>query len=169
MTAFSYGTWMCLTKIPGPLADPAHSAGRAAWGVFLWFLSLHEQRKGRPRGERHHVSEIKTSPARPSKVDPIANVATANAVRRHGLRWPSPQPLPHRERDFEGQTAERPDQPGVLCVSRVPVIATATAASMRTSRASADAASAGPRSARRRHRRRCPAPCVPCGRPPRCR
>ena len=44
MTAFPYGTGMCLTEIPGPLADPERSAGRAAWGVFLWFLSLHEQR-----------------------------------------------------------------------------------------------------------------------------
>ena len=44
MTAFSYGTGMCHTKIPGPPADPERSAGRAAWGVFLWFLSLHEQR-----------------------------------------------------------------------------------------------------------------------------
>jgi len=42
---FSYGTGMCLTKIPGPLADPALCAGRAAWGVFLCLLSLHKQRK----------------------------------------------------------------------------------------------------------------------------
>ncbi len=40
MTAFSYGTRMCLTKIPGPIANPALRAGRAAWGVFLLLTFL---------------------------------------------------------------------------------------------------------------------------------
>ena len=47
--AFSYGTWMCLTKIPGPLADPERSAGRAAWGVFLCFFLCTSKERRPPR------------------------------------------------------------------------------------------------------------------------
>ena len=87
---------MCHTKIPGPPADPERSAGRAAWGVFLWFLSLHEQRKGRPRGERHHGSETETSLARPPKVGAITDVVTARTNTRTWLDL-SPAPLSHRD------------------------------------------------------------------------
>ena len=43
---FSYGTGMCLTKIPGHLADPERAARRARrLGCVSLLLSLHKQRK----------------------------------------------------------------------------------------------------------------------------
>ena len=39
---------MCLTKIPGPPADPERSAGRAAWGVFLCFFLCTSKERDAP-------------------------------------------------------------------------------------------------------------------------
>ena len=95
------GVFVWHTDVPYENSRPArgpgaHSAGRAAWGVFLWFLSLHEQRKGRPRGERHHGSETETSLARPPKVGAITDVVTARTNTRTWLDL-SPAPLSHRD------------------------------------------------------------------------
>ncbi|WP_238395091.1 hypothetical protein, partial [Pseudoxanthomonas mexicana] len=38
--------------VPGPLADPERSAGRAAWGVLSLVTSFAQAKKVTPRGER---------------------------------------------------------------------------------------------------------------------
>ena len=99
------------TRGPG-----AHSAGGAPPGV-CFFASFFAQAKKRfstagwlvkkaPAASGAMCLRQKTPPARPSTAEPIADVATADAVRLHGLRWPSPQPLSPTGTSF-GRRRER--------------------------------------------------------------
>ena len=85
----------------------AQRGGRAAWGVFLWFLSLHEQSGAfkQPNGWSRNAPAASgtmcpTRRSRPQGRGTKSHRGSGahHGELRHGLRWPSPQPLSRRER-----------------------------------------------------------------------
>ena len=90
MTAFPYGTGLCHTEIPGPLADPERAARRACrLGCVSLILSLHKQRKNAPCGERRHLQSEEDPSRKAIKPEPIAEAVTTE----RGLKTRTPLPL----------------------------------------------------------------------------
>ena len=89
------------TKIPAGTANPPHSGGRTAGVCFFCLLFFAQAKKSRASAVSGAIfKKWEVPPGRPSRAEPIADVATTNSRRRHGLRCPSPQPLSRWERGF---------------------------------------------------------------------